>query len=341
VEAQAMLAKLSTSKDAEQQHSKGPSSADAGKQQEPATATPTAAPAPAALPPAASAPPAAAAPPAAPVVAPQPLPQSAPPAPPAVAPVPAAPVAAYAPAAPVPQQQQPAAGVPCAPPMAPPPQQQPQYGPPPPAPYGLPPGPPAPAPQAYQQPPPLPQQQQPASSSYMQVSTRIESPLGVSVVHYNHNMDWLELLGCAGQFLCQVGAFLQPWLSIKAALLYALPYCAILRAFTMMLSDVTHHLSLTPDREPPACLTVLLRRCHQGRHPLRCSSSSPCPHPRVQGPHPLQGTGLGPTIWAHHPLQQDPLQQTCMGPHQATCRCAACLVVWMPFISSFRAVMEV
>jgi hypothetical protein len=172
VEAQAMLAKLSTSKDAEQQHSKGPSSADASKQQEPATATPaatpTAASAPAALPPAASAPPAAAAPAAAPVMAPQPLPQSAPP---AVAPVPAAPVA-YAPAAPVPQQQQPAAaGVPCAPPMAPPPQQQPQYGPPPPAPYGLPPGPPAAAPQAYQQPPPLPQQQQPPSSSYMQVST--------------------------------------------------------------------------------------------------------------------------------------------------------------------------
>jgi len=185
VEAQAMLAKLSHSKETpEQQQS---SSTDSTKQQ-PATpvATPTAASAAAALAPAASAPPAAAAPAAAPAMAPPSLPQSAPPA--------AAPGSAYAaPAAAPAAQPMPqappaaaaaAAGVPCAPPMAPvapPPQQQAgQYGPPPPAPYApphmsappAPSGPPPPGPPAYQQqPPPLPpqQQQQPASSSYMQM----------------------------------------------------------------------------------------------------------------------------------------------------------------------------
>lgn len=165
MEAQAMLAKLSSPKDAsEQQHSKGSSSAEAAKQE---PATPTAASA-AALAPAASAPPAAAAPAAAAVMAPPALPQSAPPAP-AAAP---APGTGYAPAAapPAPQAPPAAAGVPCAPPMAPgpPPPQQPQYGPPPPAPYAAPQGPPPPAPPVYQQQPPM-QPQQPVSSSYMQV----------------------------------------------------------------------------------------------------------------------------------------------------------------------------
>ena len=174
VEAQAMLAKLSTPKESpeQQQQSKALASTDAAKA-EPAV-TPTAASAPAALAPAASAPPAAAvaAPPAAaPVLAPPSLPQSAPPA----AAVAAPPPGAYAPPAAPPPPAPPAAaaGVPCAPPMAhgppPPPQpQQGQYGPPPPAPYaGAPPGPPPPGPPAYQ-PPPMPVQQ-PVSSSYMQV----------------------------------------------------------------------------------------------------------------------------------------------------------------------------
>lgn len=172
LEAQAMLAKLSTPKDSsEQQQIKGPSSTEPAKQ-EPAAA-PTAVSA-AALAPAASAPPAAAAPaapPAAAVMAPPSLPQSAPPAPAAV-PVAPPPGTGYAPAAPAPQAPPAAAGVPCAPPMGPgpPPPQQPQYGPPPPAPYAAPPGPPPPAPPAFQQPPPMQQQQQqPASSSYMQV----------------------------------------------------------------------------------------------------------------------------------------------------------------------------
>jgi hypothetical protein len=165
MEAQAMLAKLSSPKEAsEQQHSKGSSSAEAAKQE---PATPTAASA-AALAPAASAPPVAAAPASAAVMAPPALPQSAPPAP-AAAPVAPPPGTAYAPAAappPAPQAPPAAAGVPCAPPMAPgpPPPQQPQYGPPPPAAYAAPP-PPAPG---YQQPPQM-QPQQPVSSSYMQV----------------------------------------------------------------------------------------------------------------------------------------------------------------------------
>lgn len=177
MEAQAMLAKLSTP--TEQPHSSrggGPSSTDPGRAE--AATTPTAvaaaaAAAAAAPAPAASAPPAAAAPaapPAAAVMAPPSLPQQ-------IAPAVAAPVAPPPGTTYAPQAPPAAAGVPCAPPMAPAPpppqqpqQQQPQYGPPPPAPYGAPPpGPPPPAPPAFQQPPPQMQAQQPPSSSYMQM----------------------------------------------------------------------------------------------------------------------------------------------------------------------------
>lgn len=180
MEAQAMLAKLSTP--AEQPHSRGgPSSTEPAKVEAATTPTAVSAAAAAAPAPAASAPPAAAAPaapPAAPVMAPPSLPQQSAPA--VAAPVAPPPGTTYA----APAQQAPpaaaAAGVPCAPPMAPgppppqqPQQQQPQYGPPPPAPYGAPPpGPPPPAPPAFQQPPPQMQAQQPPSSSYMQVGAQ-------------------------------------------------------------------------------------------------------------------------------------------------------------------------